>query len=124
MISPDPVIPVCVDHRGTFPSLGSMTCSRDNVAMPRHRNPGLTPTQRRLGSEYLADLNATEAAIRAGYKPTTAQEQAARLLSKERVQDAVAAGQAKRNGRLEITQDRVIAEQAKLAFADPRDRYQ
>jgi phage terminase small subunit len=97
--------------------------SRDNGAMPRHRIPGLTPKQKRFVDEYLTDLNATQAAIRAGYKVTTAPEQAARLLAKSRVQDAVAVGQAKRAGRLEVTQDRVIAELAKLAFADTRDLY-
>jgi hypothetical protein len=40
----------------------------------------LTPKQHRFVDEYLLDLNATQAAIRAGYSPRTAEQQAARLL--------------------------------------------
>jgi hypothetical protein len=42
--------------------------------------------QRRFVDEYLVDLNATQAAIRAGYSPRTAQEQSSRLLSNVMVQ--------------------------------------
>jgi phage terminase small subunit len=39
----------------------------------------LTPKQRRFVDEYLMDLNATQAAIRAGYSTHTAEQQGARL---------------------------------------------
>lgn len=52
----------------------------------------LTPKQERFVEEYLKDLNATQAAIRAGYSPKTAQEQSSRLLSNVMVQEAVRAG--------------------------------
>ena len=42
---------------------------------------GLTPRQARFVDEYLIDLNATQAAIRAGYSAKTAQPQSSRLLS-------------------------------------------
>ena len=52
----------------------------------------LTPKQERFVEEYLIDLNGTQAAIRAGYSPKTAQEQASALLSKLIIQEAVKAG--------------------------------
>lgn len=42
----------------------------------------LSPKQQKFVTEYLIDLNATQAAIRSGYSPRTAQEQSSRLLSK------------------------------------------
>ena len=49
----------------------------------------LTAKQQRFVDEYLVDLNATQAMIRAGYSPRTANEQGARLLAKASVQEAV-----------------------------------
>lgn len=49
----------------------------------------LTDRQKRFVQEYLIDLNAKQAAIRAGYSPNSAQEQASRLLSKVKVQNAI-----------------------------------
>ncbi len=43
--------------------------------------PMLTPKQSRFVEEYLIDLNATQAAIRAGYSAKTAKQQASRLLT-------------------------------------------
>ena len=83
----------------------------------------LTPKQARFVSEYLIDLNATQAAIRAGYSPKTAQEQSSRLLSKPIVASAVQAGQSQCLHRLEITADRVKARMAQRAFADVRKLY-
>lgn len=80
----------------------------------------LTAKQERFVAEYLIDLNATQAAIRAGYSPKTAGEQASRLLANVKISDAVAEAQAKRAQRTEITQDMVIAELAKIGFSDLR----
>ena len=55
----------------------------------------LTPKQQRFVAEYLKDLNATQAAIRAGYSEKTANEQGARLLAKASVREAVTEGQAR-----------------------------
>lgn len=76
--------------------------------------------QRRFVDEYLIDLNATQAAIRAGYSGKTAQEQASRLLSNVMVQDELSKRIAEREKRTEITQDAVLRELAKIGFADIR----
>jgi phage terminase small subunit len=55
----------------------------------------LTPKQQRFVEEYLVDSNGTQAAIRAGYSPRTANEQASDLLAKPSIAEAVAAGRAK-----------------------------
>ena len=68
----------------------------------------LTPKQARFVEEYLIDLNATQAAIRAGYSAKTANEQGAQLLAKLSIRQAVAEAQAIRSKRTEITQDEVI----------------
>ncbi len=68
----------------------------------------LTPRQARFVEEYLLDLNATQAAIRAGYSKKTANEQGSQLLAKLSVRQAVAEAQAIRSKRTEITQDEVI----------------
>ena len=81
----------------------------------------MTGKQERFVEEYLIDLNATQAAIRAGYSPKTAQEQGARLLSKVMIQTAISKAQAERSRRTGINQDRVIREIAKLAFLNPVD---
>lgn len=83
----------------------------------------LTPRQERFVQEYLIDLNATQASIRSGYSPKTANEQACRLLTKVSVRSALQAAQAERAARTHITQDRVLQELAKLAFADLRRAY-
>lgn len=80
----------------------------------------LTDKQKRFVTEYLVDLNATQAAIRAGYSEKTACEQGARLLANVKVQAAVQKGKAERAKRTEITQDRVLLEYARIAFFDPR----
>lgn len=83
----------------------------------------LTPKQHRFVAEYLIDLNATQAAIRAGYSAKTANEQGARLLANVSVRSALQAAMKARSDRTEITQDRVLQEYAKLAFLDPRRFY-
>ena len=80
----------------------------------------LTEKQQRFVEEYLVDLNATQAAIRAGYSEKTATEQGARLLINVKVQDAIIEAKAKRSKRTEITQDRVLQEISRIAFSDIR----
>jgi phage terminase small subunit len=84
------------------------------------RPGGLTPKQQRFVDEYLIDLNATQAAIRSGYSEKTAAEQSSRLLSKAKIAEAVAARQAAIAGTLGVTQERIVSELAKIAFADIR----
>lgn len=49
----------------------------------------LSPKRQRFVDEYVADFNGTQAAIRAGYAPKAANEQAARLLANTSVKEAV-----------------------------------
>ena len=78
----------------------------------------LTPRQRRFADEYLVDLNATQAAIRAGYSAKTAEVQGPRLLGNVRIAEAIELAQKARAVRTGITQDRVLNETALLAFSD------
>ena len=55
---------------------------------------GLTPKQRKFVSEYLVDLNATQAAIRAGYSEKTDYRIGAELLQKTSVAEAIVKAQA------------------------------
>jgi phage terminase small subunit len=68
----------------------------------------MTPKQQRFVDEYLIDLNATQAAIRAGYSENTARAIGAENLTKPDIADAIAAAQADRSERTEITQDYVL----------------
>lgn len=81
---------------------------------------GLTAKQARFVEEYLIDLNATQAAIRAGYSEKTAKSQGQRLLTNVDVAAAIAKAQERRSVRTGITQERVLNELAKIAFADIR----
>ena len=80
------------------------------------RKAMLTARQQRFVDEYLKDLNATQAAIRAGYKATTAvAANAARLLTNDKVQEAIEARQQARVERVELEQDWVVNELRKVA---------
>lgn len=68
----------------------------------------LSDKQRLFIKEYLVDLNATQAAIRAGYSEKTAYSAGQRLLKHVEVQKAVTKAQAERSQRVEVTQDYVI----------------
>lgn len=80
----------------------------------------LTSKQERFVAEYLVDLNATQAAIRAGYSEKTAYAIGQQNLKKLEIQTAIQKAIKKRARRVEITQDRVLQEYARLAFYDPR----
>ena len=72
------------------------------------RPDGLTPRQARFVDEYLIDLNGTQAAIRAGYSPKTADVQASRLLTRVKVCAAIAQKQAERSAKAELTTEWII----------------
>lgn len=80
----------------------------------------LTAKQQRFVDEYLIDLNATQAAIRAGYSEKTARSISNENLTKPDIQAAIAKGMQARSGRVEITQDMVLRELAKIGFSDIR----
>lgn len=67
------------------------------------------------------DLNATEAAKRAGYSEKTAYSIGFENLKKPEIQEAIQEAMARRSQRTEITQDRVIQELARVAFANGTD---
>ena len=83
----------------------------------------LTPKQKRFVAEYLVDLNATAAAIRAGYSKKTAEVIGYENLRKPQIEAAINQAIQERERRTEITQDMVLRETAKLAFFDIRKMF-
>ena len=81
----------------------------------------LTAKQQRFCDEYLIDLNATQAAIRAGYSAKNADKIGPELLGKTRVAEYIAERKQDRVARTEITQDRVLRELAIIAFSNAAD---
>ena len=80
----------------------------------------ITPKKQRFVDEYLVDLNATQAAIRAGYSAKTAHSQGPRLLDDVDVKELIADAMAKRAEATKITAERVLQELGRVAFFDPR----
>ena len=89
--------------------------------MPRQQ--GLTVRQRRFVAQFGQDLNATQAAIRAGYTPTNARQAGAVLLSNPNIRDALATHEQAVMNRLAVTEARVVQEAARIAFANPIDMF-
>ena len=83
-----------------------------------HLGDELTGKQRRFVEEYLVDLNATQAAIRAGYSENAAAETGYENLRKPHITAAIQAAMGERAKRTEVSADKVIRELAKLAFSE------
>lgn len=83
----------------------------------------MTPKQQRFVEEYLVDLNATEAAKRAGYSERTAYSIGQENLNKPEIAEAIEAAQQQRAERTEVTADRVLDELARIGFADLRGAF-
>ena len=81
----------------------------------------LTGKQKRFVEEYLIELNATQAAIRAGYSPNTAKDIGCENLAKPNIRACIDKEIAERSKRTGINQDRVIRELARLAFVNAND---
>lgn len=81
----------------------------------------LTEKQRLFVDEYLIDLNATQAAIRAGYKEKAAYRTGADNLKKPQIQCEIEKRMKEREKRTEITQDAVLRELASIGFARASD---
>lgn len=81
----------------------------------------LTEKQRRFVDEYLIDLNATQAAIRAGYSVKTAKDIGCQNLAKLNIQQAISEKMAERSKRTGVNQDRIVLELAKIAFVNAAD---
>lgn len=77
----------------------------------------LTPKQAAFVREYLVDLNATAAGLRAGYSHGMIGR---RLMTVPKVVAAIEKEMAERSKRTEITVDRVLQEYARIAFFDIR----
>ena len=81
----------------------------------------LNKKQQQFVDEYLIDLNATQAAIRAGYSVHTAKEIGSENLSKPNIQEAIAKAMAERSKRTGINQDRIVLELARMGLVNPAD---
>jgi phage terminase small subunit len=85
----------------------------------------LTPKQTRFVAEYLANgLNATKAAISAGYSAKTAESQGSRLLSNVKVAAELGKKAEKALDKLDFSVERVMKEVARLAFFDPANLFE
>ena len=80
----------------------------------------LTPKQERFVSEYLKDLNGAAAAVRTGYSLKTADRQAYALLRKPEILKVVAAAEKQRLEANKVSATRVIEENRRIGFNDPR----
>jgi phage terminase small subunit len=81
----------------------------------------LTTKQQRFVAEYLIDLNATQAAIRAGYSAKSARVVGCRSITKANIAAAIEKARTKRAERTELTQDWVVDELRKIAGANMLD---
>ena len=81
----------------------------------------MTKKQKRFTEEYLIDLNATQAAIRAGYSPATAKSIGSENLTKPDIQAHIAKAMAEHSKRTGVSADRVVMELAKIAFVNAND---
>ena len=93
----------------------------EKPAAPAPSESALTPKQAAFVAEYLIDLNATQAATRAGYSAKTAYAAGERLLKHVEVAAAIKAAMVARSERTEIKADRVITEAWSILTADPRE---
>lgn len=81
----------------------------------------LTPRQAQFVSEYLKDLNGTQAAIRAGYSEKGARTEATRLLANADIAVAIEAAMSQRAERTQVTQDSVVRELRDIGFAQVQE---
>lgn len=90
---------------------------------PKPRNYPRSTADKRAAfvREYLIDLNATQAAIRAGYAKNSAHVTASRLLTDAKVSAMLAEAMKKRAEATDITAERVLKEIALLAFSNMAD---
>lgn len=80
----------------------------------------LNAKQTAFVENYLNTLNATKAAIAAGYSSATAYSAGARLLKHVEVRTAIDAAMARRSEKAGVTGDQVIEELRRIGFADVR----
>jgi len=95
----------------------------DVVVKPEVKEPAraLDPKRElreRFCQEYIKDLNATQAAIRAGYSEKTACEQGSRLLANVKVQERISELKQAQQKRIEINADEILTECYRIATSD------
>lgn len=78
----------------------------------------MNPKQALFVKEYLIDLNAKQAAIRAGYSERSAESQASRLLRNAKVKAAIEKATGKVAAKLDITHEQICEELARIGFSD------
>lgn len=83
----------------------------------------LTRRQERFVAEYVSCLNGKQAAIRAGYSRTSAQQLATNMLATPAIQAAVAAETESYLKRVEVSTEKTLRELALIAYADHADYY-
>lgn len=81
----------------------------------------MTNKQKRFCEEYLIDLNATQAAIRAGYSPESARQSGSDNMNNPYIRARIDAALAVRSKRTGVNADRVVRELARVAFVNPSD---
>jgi phage terminase small subunit len=96
---------------------------RDVLARAGAALPELTHQQQLFVAEYMIDLNATKAAVRAGYSARTAAQIGSRLLSNVEVSRQINALLTRRLRAAQLTGDAVLQELRKIAFSDVRALY-
>ena len=111
-----------VGKKATKAQTKKRAAARKPAAAPRASRP-LTPKQTLFISEYLVDLNATQAAIRAGYSPRTAEKIGSENLRKPEIRTAIDAAIESRAERVTVTADEVLAELKRIAFYDVGPAY-
>jgi len=85
----------------------------------------VTPKQQRFVSEYLANgLNATRAAISAGYSEKTAKSQGARLLTNVDIASAVGLKTEKALVKADLSVEKTLDFVARMAFFDVKDLFE
>ncbi len=91
------------------------------VSYPRRTRPVFTERQLAFIREFLVDGNAAEAARRAGYSAENANGIAYHLRNDPKIAERIAAGQARRREKKQITADRVLEELGRMAFSTMSD---
>ncbi len=81
----------------------------------------MTEKQKRFCEEYLIDLNATQAAIRAGYSPDSAASIGSENLKKPNIRARVDKAMVEQSRRTGVSADRIVRELAKIAFINASD---
>jgi phage terminase small subunit len=96
---------------------------KNRIKKAKNANRPLSDQQKLFAAEYLKDLNGTQAAIRAGYSPKTAQEQSSRLLSNVMVAKLIADGNQARLAQVEYDSNTLLQELLQENRADMADLF-